>query len=241
MNFLRWTLIGFMAFSSTVSFCEGATEEDDDKAALEIIKEEVKPNINAGADAATTEFDPPAEARAATESTPLNDLAAKDLRSESEIPVFTKASTAQTGRHDVNNRLAMSLGVMALVAFGLILFSRFYSKRRFGVKPHHQIKVLTQFALGPKKNLAIVRVAGESILIGVTDHNISLIKTLSLLDEELPSETPENFSQELDRVDPESHTAAFTMKISNREEGEDFAFGGIKEMVSKKLREMRSL
>ncbi len=60
-----------------------------------------------------------------------------------------------------------------------------------------QIKVLSQFYLGPKKSLAIVRVAGESILIGVTDQNINMIKSLSLLDEDIPEENPKDFKEEL--------------------------------------------
>lgn len=60
----------------------------------------------------------------------------------------------------------------------------------------NQIKVLTQFYLGPKKSLAIVRVAGESVLIGITDQNINMIKSLSLLDEDIPESVPKDFLEE---------------------------------------------
>ena len=43
--------------------------------------------------------------------------------------------------------------------------------------------------------MAIIRVAGESILIGVTDSHISMIKSLSLIDDEVPSEVPQKFAE----------------------------------------------
>ena len=43
----------------------------------------------------------------------------------------------------------------------------------------------------------LIRVAGETILLGVTDHNINPIKTLSLIEDELPEYTEPQFSKSL--------------------------------------------
>jgi len=116
---------------------------------------------------------------------------------EAEIPVLSKIRKDVVTQKSSTGRLLISLGIVILVAAGLMLFARQWAKRKSGLKQHHQIRVLTQYPLGPKKGLAIIRVAGESILIGVTDHNISMIKSLSIIDEELPSDYPENFGTEL--------------------------------------------
>ncbi len=95
------------------------------------------------------------------------------------------------------------------------------------------LKILSQHYLGPKKSLAIVRVAGESILIGVTDQNISMIKALSLLDDELPNVLPKNFEDALTEK---------TEMMSEAEAAEDdFTFAGLKTTVAQKLKSMRSL
>ena len=90
-----------------------------------------------------------------------------------------------------------------------------------------KIKILTQHHLGPKKSLAIIRVAGESLLIGVTDHSINLIKPLSLLDEEVPLETSSQFSVSLGNATGSPN--------------EDFSVKGIKDIVANRLKGMKEL
>ena len=93
-----------------------------------------------------------------------------------------------------------------------------------------KFKVLTQHYLGPKKSLAIIRVAGESILIGVTDQNISLIKSLSLLDDDIPEETPAAFQVAEKSEDVEE---------APTEENEEFHMAGINKIVQGRLKGMR--
>ncbi len=124
--------------------------------------------------------------------------------------------------------------MVGLLGGGVFWFLKKYAVPK-GVKSQTQIKVLQQHYLGPKKSLAIVRVAGESILIGVTDSNITMIKSLSLLDDEVPEETPATFSKIL------SSSKNETTKDDSRDDSEDFSFGGIKDKVSKRLRGMRDL
>lgn len=172
-----------------------------------------------------------------------------ELKAESEIPVLQHSPKISGKPSDSMTRLLMSLGILAAVIGGIVLFGRYWAKRRFGVAQHHQIKMLTQFSLGPKKSLAIIRVAGESILIGVTDHNISMIKSLALIDEDMPTEIPVQFNESLEAAgfaDEVFATAAAQPALPElppppREAGEDFSFGSVKDMVASRLREMRSL
>ncbi len=109
-----------------------------------------------------------------------------------------------------------------------------------------QIKVLSQHYLGPKKSLAIVHVAGESILIGVTDQNISMIKSLSLIDDEVPANLPNTFGQTLAVTEnaaaatPVNAVGATAEKAKPYELDEEFSFSNVTDSVSKKIKSMRS-
>lgn len=139
---------------------------------------------------------------------------------EDKIPLTINAvKPAQVGENPLV-KMVVSLGIFAVFAIGGFIFiTRLRRKSKSGKAS--QIKVLTQHYLGPKKSLSIIRVAGESILIGITDQSITHIKTLSLLDEEIPDSTPREFS--------------------NLIKDEDFSMKGIKDIVSDKMKNMRSL
>jgi flagellar protein FliO/FliZ len=162
---------------------------------------------------------------------------------ETEIPVHLdgekKASTGDSPLFKV----LMSLSVIGILGCGAFFWFRKYAKPGNGKSQATQIKVLTQHYLGPKKSLAIIRVAGESILVGVTDHNISLIKELSLLDEEIPETTPKTFKTVFsmgsanDNVDFAGENETTEQDLAERDE---FSISGIKDFVSSKLKNMRS-
>ena len=66
------------------------------------------------------------------------------------------------------------------------------------------------------------------MLIGITDQNINLIKNLALLEEEVPAQVPKDFKTSLASVqDPEME--------------EEFAMAGLREVVAKKLKQMRPI
>lgn len=174
-----------------------------------------------------------------------------DTRKESEIPLNLEAHKKSASEDGGLFRILFTLSMLGLVGTGAFFFLRKYSvpKER---KHQTQIKVLQQHYLGPKKSLAIVRVAGESILIGVTDHNISMIKSLSLLDDEIPEEAPKNFEKVLgkndwdSKVEFENSDAKENPLRSKRapkdlDADEEFAISGIKDIVSKRLKGMRSI
>lgn len=162
---------------------------------------------------------------------------------ETEIPLNLhagkKAETAETSVF----RLLFSVSILGILGCGAFFLIKRKSLPQ-QLRHQTQIKVLQQHYLGPKKSLAIVRVAGESILIGITDNNINHIKTLSLLDDEIPQEVPTSFGHVVKGLEKE---ADFIEAAQRRDEtyslndDEEFSFGGIREAVTKKLKNMRNI
>lgn len=178
---------------------------------------------------------------------------------EKEIPLNIDVKKNNSESSSTTGRLLMSVLILLV-----ILFSTYYLVKKYKVsnninKSNKQIKIISQHYLGPKKSLAIIHVAGESILIGVTDTQISMIKSLSLIDDEIPENLPKNFSDSLQmenlsqtkkslvnnrsyhetqKVKEESH---FVTSTTKEDLDEDFSFSGIKDTVSQKIKSMRSI
>ncbi len=104
---------------------------------------------------------------------------------EAKIPLAIEKSESKVTDTGYGMKLIIAMFVIGVTGIVAILFLKKFSRPR-GINPSTQIKILTQHWLGPKKSLAIIRVAGESVLIGITDTNINMIKSLSLLDEDIP-------------------------------------------------------
>ncbi|MFN7727580.1 MAG: FliO/MopB family protein [Bdellovibrio sp.] len=155
---------------------------------------------------------------------------------ESDIPVRLESKKGEAGEGSPLTKMLMGLAVVGGLAMAGWLALKKYKFANKTVNPHTQMKILAQHHLGPKKSLAIVRVAGESVLIGITDHNISLIKALSLLDEDVPEETPQNFGQVMAK-----NTRTQTAKFDSEAEADEFSISGIKDVVSSRLKNMRSI
>jgi flagellar protein FliO/FliZ len=141
---------------------------------------------------------------------------------ETDIPVNLSSQKKSAANDSPWMRMLMGLSIVGVLAAGLWLVKKKASFKQSKKEPAPEIKVLTQHFIGPKKSLAIIRVAGESILIGVTDQNISLIKELSLLDEDIPAAVPLDFAKTMEETD-------------------DFSMSGIKDFVSNKLKNMRTI
>lgn len=158
--------------------------------------------------------------------------AATPAKQESDIPVKLDAKAdeknADNSLRDMLLAFALLFGFVGLAYLGLRRL-----KSRNPKTSQFQMKILSQHHLGPKKSLAVVRVAGESMLIGVTDHHISMIKSLALLDEDIPEEVPRtefgNFFRAKTQV-PELET-----------ESEDFAISKIRDVVTRQVRQLKSL
>lgn len=149
---------------------------------------------------------------------------------ESQIPVLSNQKEAKKASSNPIGRLLITLGVLAVV-LGATVFAvkRYSANRNIGPRSNTKIRVLTQHPLGPKKSLAIIQVAGESILVGITDQNISMLKTLSLIDDEVPANVPNRFEVSADEFDSED---------------DDFAsrdLSRIRDTVSARLKNMRNI
>ncbi len=169
-------------------------------------------------------------AAANDESTPIDiaQAAMKDKRAESEIPVFIDKAEAKKASGPNLEKLVMTLFVVcALLGAALFGLKRWAARRGKNIASPTKIQILTQHHLGPKKSLAIIQVAGEAILIGITDQNISMLKTLSLIDDEVPGHVPKNFADELD-----NDTAEAQQQLAEEgfEEEENFALKGLSEV-----------
>jgi flagellar protein FliO/FliZ len=124
---------------------------------------------------------------------------ANDLSKENEIPVFLDNSKkADKGFGAVMWRLLASLALIGVVGGGLIYASRRWTRQKDKGGSKARIEMLHQFHLGPRKSLALVRVSGEVSLIGITDHSINMIKTVTLIDDELEGVLGKDFNNFLE-------------------------------------------
>ena len=225
---MRWLLSIFLVISCSTAFAAEETTTNENSVGVTSVE-----NTEAAA--------------VAEQASPT--MPVKDTRKESEIPLNLDGPKKASNEGSGLFRVLFTISILGLVGVGAFFFIRKYKVPKAS-KHQTQIKVLQQHFLGPKKSLAIIRVAGESILIGVTDHNISMIKNLSLLDDEVPEEAPRNFGNVLNNMDIEeneedtksSKNRRNTASNSNElDADEEFAISGIKDIVSKRLKGMRSL
>ena len=154
--------------------------------------------------------------------------------SEAEIPLSLQGKKIPE-RTDSNPITRMVISLLAVSAFGLLIL---FVTKKWGQnqkKSGSHIRVITQHHLGPKKSLAIIKVAGEFILVGITDQNINMIKSLSLLDEDIPEDSPKSFDKVFSRLNKktsEGNGRNPVVKTASRnwggaDEDEDFAFRGL--------------
>jgi len=154
---------------------------------------------------------------------------------ETEIPV--KLEAAKKAEAAANPWMRMTLG---MVVVGLMAGTSWYLMKKKTLKLGKpevtpEVKVLARHYLGPKKELFIVRIAGESMLLGVTESSINLIKSLSLLDEDIPEDVPQSFAQSLKK-----QNGASPEKTEPSKE-DDFSISEIASVVSSKLRNSRMI
>lgn len=223
--------------TKTVAIAPGPTKNE--AAAPGVVSEEVlkTASLTAGegkkSPAKSAEKTPePAKAQS-EESMPI---AVKDKRPESEIPVFADKAEVKKAAGSSLERLVITLFVIcALLAAALFGLKRWAARRGKNVSTPTKINVLTQHHLGPKKSLAIIQVAGEAILIGITDQNISMLKTLALIDDEVPDLVPKNFADELDNEPTQDQVNEARRNLveegyEDDEETENFALRGLNDV-----------
>lgn len=166
------------------------------------------------------------------------------VESEKDIPVQIKSAHIQAKSEDPMARLVGAFIVVSLMGIAATLWVRKMKMKQGHRDTAPSIKMLNQLHLSPKKSIALIRVAGESILIGVTDQNISHLKTLSLLDEELPELSPQDFRKLV--ANPEASSASTTSSsppsvAESTSMGVDLEVLSIRDRVSEKLKNLKVL
>ena len=143
--------------------------------------------IVAAAEQLLAESDAPAAAAAAV-------VEAKKELKESEIPVLLEPKKAAKSGSSMIWRLVASLAIIAAVAGIMIFASKKWGRRADKGGKTARIEILHQHHLGPRRSIALIRVAGETMLLGVTDQNVNMLKAITLIDEELEGAMTKDFN-----------------------------------------------
>lgn len=125
-----------------------------------------------------------------------------DNKDEKEIPLVSKNAKASEAGSSAMGRMIGGVGaVLLLLASVYFVNKKLHAKKAGAAFNHDSITVVSQKYLGPKRTLTLVRVSGEYLLLGVTDHNISLIKQLSVIDDEIPNLVPQDFKSAVRKIE----------------------------------------
>ncbi len=123
-------------------------------------------------------------------------------KDEKEIPLATSTPKAAVTASSSLSRMVVGVMAVCMLLASVYFVGRKLNQKKSGaVFNHDSIKVVSQKYLGPKRQLTLVRVSGEYLLLGVTDHNISLIKQLSVVDDEIPDLVPQDFKTAVKKVE----------------------------------------
>ncbi|MGE4133379.1 MAG: flagellar biosynthetic protein FliO [Bdellovibrionales bacterium] len=163
-----------------IAVSAGAAEDmsaNSDEAILKAAEQLLKQ----GATTETIDEDAPVASTAAQKEEPKVQAAPKEADIPLKLPETKEAKTTTSFAW----RLLMS-GIVVLIVGGI----SFFALRRWGRpkdKPGKgaRIEMLHQFHLGPRKSIGLIRVAGETILVGITEQSINMLKPVTLIDDEL--------------------------------------------------------
>jgi flagellar protein FliO/FliZ len=161
---------------------------------------------------------------------------AKPNYNESDIPLsFGADKGVVLEKPGSSTKMLLGFVIVGLLLGAAVYFVRKYGNNKGSHSSLMQIKVTAQHYLGPKKSIAVIRVAGESLLIGITDHQINLIKGLSILDEEFTTTVTPNIFPKLNT----NETDDLDVAVSTMNPEEDFSFADLKSTVAGKLKSAR--
>jgi flagellar protein FliO/FliZ len=104
---------------------------------------------------------------------------------ESEIPVFLTSKKTEKSDSQILWRLVASIGVIVVVAGGMMYAGKRWTRHKDKGGQKARIEIMHQLHLGPRRSVALIRISGETMLIGITDHNVNMLKSISLIDDEL--------------------------------------------------------
>ncbi|NQU44799.1 flagellar biosynthetic protein FliO [bacterium] len=123
---------------------------------------------------------------------PASDDYFTDFPTESSEQQVVAASDLTAG--DAISRMLVALGIVLALMFGVYWFIRRYAPRgSVSANRHDTIRVLGTKMLGGRQSLMLVRVRGQTLLLGITSQSISCLTEIAEIDGEWvqpPEETP---------------------------------------------------
>lgn len=131
---------------------------------------------------------------AASEATPVNAMEVN----ESQIPVFLTGKSGDKSAGNMMWRLAASAALLIVIGGVLMFAAKKYGRQKDKGGNKARIEIMHQLHMGPRKSVALLRVSGETFLIGVTDHSINMLKTVTLIDDELENVMGRDFNNFLE-------------------------------------------
>ncbi|MCC6277101.1 MAG: flagellar biosynthetic protein FliO [Oligoflexia bacterium] len=158
------------------------------------------------------------------------------------LPAFRKTATAAEPAKKSTPIWLRVLGslvvVLGMIGGAYLAFQKLpNAKKALGARK--MIEVLGQYHLGPKRSLIVIRVAGETMLVGSTENNINLIKPLALLDEDLGG--AQGFTGALRKQVNVEIQKQTEVRDLQKDAEEEFSMKGLKELVGQKLKSMKEL
>lgn len=117
---------------------------------------------------------------------------------ESEIPIVMSEKKATEEKGGAIWRMVASLAVIAVTAAGVLFASKRWARRKDIGGAKARIEMMHQYHLGPRKSIGLIRVAGETLLIGITEQNINMLKPVTLIDDELEHIANKDFNNFLE-------------------------------------------
>lgn len=133
-----------------------------------------------------------------TTATETTAEAVTDADAESKIPVLAEVKPTQKSENNLAWRMIASLGIVLVVAGCAAYAGKRYRRLKDKGGSKARIEIMHQLHLGPKKSVGLIRVAGEAMLIGITDQNINMLKSVALIDDELENIVGKNFNHFLE-------------------------------------------
>lgn len=192
---MKFTAVILSALLCLPLWAEQNEEKSDE--ALVAAAEQLVAEANAAKLSNTSEIAPESVVGISTATSVESAKPEAELK-ESEIPVVISEKKEAKAESNMIWRMVASIAVIAVVAgVGMFATRRWrVQKDKGGNKA--RIEIMHQLHMGPKKSLALIRVSGEAMLIGITDHNVNMLKSVTLIDDELESAVTKDFNNFLE-------------------------------------------
>jgi flagellar protein FliO/FliZ len=107
------------------------------------------------------------------------DKAVPEMTSENSTGRDSFLSAIGTPTMAIVKMISALIVVIFCIYFGIYLLKRLMNRRLAANGGRQNLEVLETSFVGPKKQVSLIRVADRSVLIGITESNISVLSELS--------------------------------------------------------------